>query len=113
MFCSKKSNNLLNKVQERPLRLTYKDNENNFQTLLNENIETSVHQTNLQFLMTEIYKIKNNCAPPIMHHLLQFRENTFNLRNFRELATHNKKPSNYGLETVSCRAPFFFGEIAI
>ena len=102
---------MVNKVQERALRLTYKDNENNFQTLLNENKETSVHLRNLQFLMTEIYKIKNNYAPPIMHHLFQFRENTFNLRNFREIATHNKKTSNYGLETVSYRAPFLWAKL--
>ena len=43
MFCSRKSNNIVNKVQERALRLTYNDNENKFQTLLNENNETSVH----------------------------------------------------------------------
>ena len=54
MFCSRKSNNFVNKVQERTLRLTYKDNENNFQTLLNEIDETYIHQRNLQFLMTEI-----------------------------------------------------------
>ena len=59
---------MINKVQERPLRISYKGNENKFQTLLNENKETSVHQRNLQFLMTEIYKIKSNYAPPIMHH---------------------------------------------
>ena len=87
MFCFRKSNSLVNKVQERALRLTYKDNENNPQALLNENNETSVHQRNLQFLMTEIYKIKNNYAAPIIHHLFQCRENAFNLRNFRELAT--------------------------
>ena len=86
---------MVNKVQEWAIRLTYKDNENNFQTLLSENNETSVHQRNLHFLMTVIYKTKNNYAPPIMHYLFQFRENTFNLRNFREIATHNKKTSNY------------------
>ena len=91
--------------------VTCKGNENNFQTLLNENNETSVYQRNLQFLMTKIYKIKNNYAPPIMHHLFQFRENTFNLRNFREIATHNKKTSNYGLETVSYRAPFLWAKL--
>ena len=107
MFCSRKSNKLVNKVQERAIRLTYKDNENTFQTLLNENNETSVHQRNLQFLIGEIYKIKNNYAPPIMHYLFQCRENCFNLRNFRALATLNKKTSNYGLETVSYRAPFW------
>ena len=106
MFCSRKSNSMVNKEQKRALRLTYKDNENNFQALLNENNKTSAHQRNLQFLMTEIYNIKNNCAPPIMHHFFQFREITFNLRNFKEIVTHNKKTSNYRLETVSYRAPF-------
>ena len=48
-------------------------------------------------------KIKN---PLCIHYLFEFRENAFNLRNFREIATHNKKTSNYGLETVSYRAPF-------
>ena len=52
MFCSVKSNNMVNKVQERALRLNYKDNGKNSQTLQNENNETSVHQKNLQFLMT-------------------------------------------------------------
>ena len=111
MSCSRKSSNLVNKVQERTLRLTYKYIENDFQTLLNENNETSVHQRNLQILMTEIYKIKKNYAPPIMHHLFQFSENTFNLRNFRELATHNKKTLNHGLEIPSYRAPFIWAKL--
>ena len=54
----------------------------------------------------EIYKIKPNSFPPILHHIFQFNENTlidkFNLdlRNSRELLTHDQKTSNYGLETV-------------
>ena len=47
----------------------------------------------MKLLMTEIYKIKNNHAPPIMHQVSQSRENTFNLRNIREIVTHNKKTS--------------------
>ena len=111
MFCSRKLNNMINRVHERALTLTYKDNENNFQTLLNENKETSVHQRKLQFLMTEINKIKSNYASPILHHLFQFQENTFNLWNFREIASHNKKTSNYGLGTVSYRAPFLWAKL--
>ena len=106
MFCSRKSNNMVNKVRERVPRLTHKDNEINFQTLLNENNETSVHQRSLQFLITEIYKIKN-----IMHHLFQFCGNTFNLRNFRDIANHNQKTSNYALETLSYRAPFLWAKL--
>ena len=57
---------------------------------------TSRHKKTLQFLMTEIYKIKTNPAPPILHNLFQFHENTLikkynlNLRHFRDL-THNQK----------------------
>ena len=86
---------MVNKVQETALRLSYKDNGNNFQILLNEYNETSLHQRKLQFLMAEIYKIKNKYAPPIMHNLSQLHESTFNLRNVREIATHNNKTSNY------------------
>ena len=109
MLCSRKWNNLVNEVQGRALKLTYKDNENNFQTLLNKNNETSIHQRNLQFLMTEIHKTKSK--PPSTHcGSCQFRENTFNLTNFRKLVTHNKKTSNFGIETVSCRASFLWAK---
>ena len=62
IFRSRKSNNLVIEVQERALWLTYKDNENNFQLLRNENHETSVHQRDLQFLLIEIYKIGKKTA---------------------------------------------------
>ena len=66
LFCSRKSNNLIDKVQERALRLTYKDNENNSQTLATKwkqwNICTPKKPA--VFLMMEIYNIKNNYAPP-------------------------------------------------
>ena len=74
MFSSRKPNNSVSKFQEGAVRLTQRDNENNFQTLPNENNEISKHQRNLRLLMTEIFKIKINHAIPILHHLLQFRK---------------------------------------
>ena len=66
------------------------NNENNCRTLLHES--NAVHKRNLQFLVTEIYKLKNDHASPIMKlQLFQLRGNTFNLRNFRELSTQEKK----------------------
>ena len=61
--------------------------------------------------MTEICKNINNHAPPIMPHSFQFLENTFNLRNFSQLVTDNKKTSNYGLETVSYRSRFLWAKL--
>lgn len=58
----------------------------------------------------EIYDTKHNLAPPIIHNLCQFRENTFNLINFREPVKHNKKTSNYGRETLSCKVPLVWAK---
>ena len=100
MFCSRQSNNLINKAQERVLRLTYRDETKDFQQILREQNEITIHQGNLQVLMTEVNKIVNSIASPIMNSLFQFRYNTSNIRNFQEIYTENRKTVRYGTETV-------------
>ena len=84
MFCSRQSNKLINKVHERSLRLTYKDETKDFQQILREKNEITAYQRNLQVLMTEVYKVVNGIAPPIMNSLFQLRCNTNNIRNLRK-----------------------------
>ena len=79
MFCSRQSNNLINKVHERGLRLTYRDETKDFQQILKEQNEITIRRRNLQVLMTEVYKIVNSIAPPIINSLFQFRCNTNNI----------------------------------
>ena len=69
MFCSRQSNNLINKIHERSLRISYKDQKTSYHNLLETHNELTIHQRNLQVLMTEIYKIVNGVAPPIMNSL--------------------------------------------
>ena len=106
MFCSRQSN----KVHERGLRLTYRDETKDFQQILREQNETTIHQRNLQVLMTEVYKIVNTIAPPIMNSLFQFRYNTNNIK-FKEIYTENRKTVRYGTETVTYRAPFLWANL--
>ena len=54
MFFPRRSSNLINKVQERVLRLTYNDQLTDFKSLLSNHNETTIHQRNLQVLMTNI-----------------------------------------------------------
>ena len=60
MFCPRRSNNLFNKVSERELHITYNDQFTNFKFLLSNLNEITIHQRNLQVLITEIYKIINH-----------------------------------------------------
>ena len=61
--------------------------------------------------MTEVYKIVNGIAVPIMNSLFQFRCNTNNIRNFQEIFTKNRKTVKYGTETVTYRAPFLWANL--
>ena len=78
MFCPRSSSNLINKVQERALRITYNDQLTDFKSLLSNHNEITIHQRNLQVLNTELYKIINHIAPPMMSSLFEIGENTNN-----------------------------------
>ena len=104
MFCSRNSNTLINKVQERALRISLQDNESDFCTLLSKNKEVSIHHRNIQVLVTEIFKVMTGVAPPIMQNLFEVRENKYNLRNFREIQNSVKNTVKCGLETISYRS---------
>ena len=108
LVCSRQSINLINKVHEKGLRLTYIDETKDFQQILRQQNEITIYQRNLQVLMAEVYKIVNGIAPPIMNSLFQFRCNTNNIRNFQEIFTKNRKTVKYGTETVTYRAPFLW-----
>ena len=55
--------------------------------------------------MTEIYKIINDIASPIMSSLFKIRENTNNARSFQVLSNENKRTVNYDLETIWANLP--------
>ena len=109
MLCFSQSNNLINEVHERALKLIYRDN-CNFEVLLEKQHDFSIHQRNLQILMNEIYKIVNGIASPIMSSLCAFRLNQHNLTNFQELSTGKRNIVNYGLETFTSRAPILWAK---
>ena len=108
IFCLRRSNNLINKVQERPFRTTYNDQLTDFNSLLLNHNEITIHQRNLQVLMTAIYKIINHSAPPIMSSLFEIRENTHNTRHFQVLCNESRRTVNYGSETMCYGAPFLW-----
>ena len=60
--------------------------------------------------MTEIYKIVNGMAPPIMNSLFTFCFNQHNLKHFQELLTEKRNTVRYGLETVTYRAPIIWAK---
>ena len=92
MFHSRQLNNRINKIQERALRLVYKDNKLTFDDLLKLDNSVTIHQRNIQILTTEIFKVKNSLAPEIMTEVFELKEPHYNLR-FE--ASHFKRENVY------------------
>ena len=85
---------MISKIHKRSLSLILDNEINSFADTLGKNIDITNHQRNIQVLMTELFKIMNNSAPPIMYNMFNPRVNNFNLRNFKEFATGKRKLSN-------------------
>ena len=73
MFCSRTSNNMINRVHQRALRVILGDDLSDFESLLQNNRDIRSHHKNIQSFMIEIFKIKNELAPPIMDSMFERR----------------------------------------
>ena len=91
----------INDIHESALRLTYKDNQSSFKELLEKVHSVTVHHKNLQVLVTEIFKVKNDLALDIMKNVLGLKEPPCNLRSESNHFTHrNVKTTYYGFLSI-------------
>ena len=100
MFRDRKSNNKINTIHERALRIIHKDSTSNFEELLIKSNSVSVHQRNLQLLLTEIYKTVNNLNPSFMAEVFVTKDVPYNLRGSNNLALPRARTNLYGIDTI-------------
>ena len=106
MFHSRTLNNRINNIHQRALRLTYKDNQSSLKELLEKDHSVTVHHKNLQVLVTEVFKVKNDLAPDIMNDVFEIKEPPYNLRSEPNHFIHrNVKINYYGLSSIKHLAP--------
>ena len=96
---------MINKVHEQALKVILGDNSSDFESLLQNNKDICSHHKNIQSLMIEMFKIKNELARPIMDSMSERRNESYNLRNFQEFLTERKRTVHYGLETLCYWSP--------
>ena len=66
-------------------------NESSFSTLLERDTSVTIHSKNLQILMTEMFKTKENVSPPFMKEIFRERNVTYNLRHNNEFMLPSAK----------------------
>ena len=88
-------------MHERALRLVYNDKSSSFRELLERDNSVTIHERNIQVLLTEIFKIKSGAAPEIMTEILKFKDHSYDLKKNNCLERRIIKSCKYGSETVS------------
>ena len=72
MCHSRKLKNKINRLQERALRIVYNNKSSTFYQLLEKDESVTIHTRNLQYLATEIFKVKIGILPIIIIEIFKF-----------------------------------------
>ena len=106
MFHSRLINNKINRLHEICLHIVYIDNQSTFEELLEKDNTAAVHQSNLHFLATELYKDLNDLSPDLMKDVFPLNDDsgcsTCNKRTFK---SRNIKTVRYGTDSLAYLAP--------
>ena len=79
-FCSRTLNNRINKLQERVLRILYKDDASSFIYLLEKDKSITNHEHNKKLLAIEMFKVKNDILPNVLGEFITKRDLSYNLK---------------------------------
>ena len=74
MFCSPKSNDKINRLHERSLRIVNNDFESLYEELLSKCNSFSIHGQNIHRLAIEIYKVANGLSAGEFENLFDFKD---------------------------------------
>ena len=105
ILCSRKTDNRINHIHERALRITYGDRISTFQELLIKDNSVSVHHRNLQVLATEIFRIRNSMAPEFLNEIFKERTIQYNLRGNNPFYIRRVNSVYHGTESLSFLGP--------
>ena len=101
MLHDRSVNKKINKIQERALKIAYKDSCSNFEDLLTKENIVSIHRKNLQsqLLATEIFT-QRNLNPRFMKQIFVKKGTPYTLRSGRNILAPKPNTTGYGIENA-------------
>ena len=107
MFHDRNINNKINRVHERVLRCVYRDDVSTFGELLEKDNTFAIHHKNIQAMLIEMYKVKNNLGPNLLEDIFTLNTNNrYNFRFFRDFVRPNINTVHYGKDSLK-----YFGSV--
>ena len=105
MFSNRAMNARINKLQERSLRILYKDDESTFEELLVKDNSITVHDQNIKLLALEMFKVKNDIQPNVLGRFVTQYEHNYNTRQNTQFLREKVNSTTYGLESIRILGP--------
>ena len=110
MCQSRASHNKINRLHKRCLCIIYSDKTSSFEALLEKDGSLSIHNRNLQLLVTGMYKASKGLSPTIITELFEKQnDHQYNLRHNSQFTTPAVNSLYHGNESVSFLGPKIWG----
>ena len=110
MFCGK-TNNTINRLHKRALRVLYRDYNASFEDFLRRSGELTIHCKNLQKLMLEIYKCINAACPSFMPEFFTPKDIQYDLRTNNLLQLPKTNTLAYGNNSLSFKGSILWNTL--
>ena len=111
MFCGRTANNRINQLHKRALRVLHNDYTATFEDLLEKSEEVTIHCSNLQKLMIELYECTNYIDPAVLTQFFTTKEISYDLRIKSLLQIPKVKTSSYGQSSLSFRGSILWNTL--
>ena len=100
-FCGKVNNGKLEKIQERALRILYRDYISDYDSLISKSRTEKILTTRLKKILIEVFKTLKKTNPPYLHSLFTRNETEYDLRRDISLIQPKKETETYGIRSLS------------
>ena len=100
-FCGKVNNNKIEKIQERALRLIYKDYDSSYVDLLSAADIPTMLTRRLRGFLLEVFKSTRNLNSECLNDMFMVKHVNYSFRNKRIIVQPKRRNTTYGLRSIS------------
>ena len=105
MFSGRFSNNRINHIHERTLRIVYSDYRLSFEELLQKDKSISIHHRNIHYLAIEMFKVLKGLSSQIMNEIFSLRNIDYNIRSQTDFSSSAVHSVSYGHNSLRYFGP--------
>ena len=100
-FCGKANAMKMEKIQERALRIIYKDYESTYEDLIALGNTNTLLETRLKLLLLEVFKCVKGVNVPFLNRLFEVKDIPYSMRDSYKLVQPKRKSVKYGIRAIS------------